>query len=208
MRLNLTFLFTLILILSCQKTKPNALLGEIVIKDEINSKIAKTYTVEIDHIKDFAKQKSYNQNIALMIDYSLHSGYQRFFVVDLQKGEIIKKGLVCHGGAKGKNNSGIPTVFGNVSESHCTSLGMAVVGKRDYSSWGKHYKYWLDGLEKSNSNMRKRVVVLHAWEGVSDADIYPETLAVSWGCPTVSIQFLDDLDVILKEHDKVLLYSF
>ncbi len=172
------------------------------------TKYVKDYTVEIKHIQQFAKQHIYNQDIAFMIDYSLHSGYNRFFVIDLKKGTIIKKGLVCHGGGKGKNNSGIATVFSNVSESHCTTLGMAVVGERAYSSWGKNYKYWLDGLETSNTNMRKRVVVLHAWEGVKDTEIYPNSLAVSWGCPTVSVQFLDELDVILKEHDKVLLYSF
>jgi hypothetical protein len=172
------------------------------------TKSVKEYTVEIKHIQQFAKKHSYNQDIAFMIDYSLHSGYNRFFVVDLKKGTIIKKGLVCHGGGKGKNNSAIATVFSNVSESHCTTLGMALVGERAYSSWGKNYKYWIDGLETSNTNMRKRVVVLHAWEGVDDKEIYPSSLAVSWGCPTVSVQFLDDLDVILKKHDKVLLYSF
>jgi len=173
-----------------------------------STKSVKDYTVEIKHIQQFAKQHTYNQDIAFMIDYSLHSGYNRFFIIDLKKGTIIKKGLVCHGGGKGKNNSGIPTVFSNVSESHCTTLGMAVVGERAYSSWGKNYKYWLDGLETSNTNMRKRVVVLHAWEGVKDTEIYPNSLAVSWGCPTVSVQLLDELDVVLKEHKKVLLYSF
>ncbi len=206
MRLSFTFLFIFSLIFSCKKAKPNAFVVDNVIKANIVK--TKDYAKEITHLKDYAKQHHYNQDIALMIDYSLHSGYQRFFVVDLKNNEIIKKGLVCHGGAKGKNNSGIPTVFGNVNESHCTSLGMAVVGKRDYSSWGKNYKYWLDGLEDSNTNMRKRVVVLHAWEGVDDKEIYPNILAVSWGCPTVSIQFLDDLDTILKENEKVLLYSF
>jgi hypothetical protein len=85
---------------------------------------------------------------------------------------------------------------------------MAVIGERAYSSWGKNYKYWLDGLEAANTNMRKRVVVLHAWEHVPDKEIYPKSLALSWGCPTVSIQFLDELDKILKENDKILLYSF
>jgi len=198
------FIIICLLTISCEIPKKIDISSLVA----VNTKVAKTYIVEIEHIQQFAKQKGYNQEIAFMIDYSLHSGYQRFFVVDLQKGEILKKGLVCHGGAKGKNNSGIATVFGNVNESHCTSLGMAVIGKRAYSSWGKHYKYWLDGLEKSNSNMRKRFVVLHAWEGVADKEIYPDVLAVSWGCPTVSIQFLDELDAILKEHDKVLLYSF
>ena len=172
------------------------------------TKSVKTYTQEIKHIQQYAKKYHYNQEIAFMIDYSLHSGYNRFFVVDLKKGTILKKGLVSHGSCKGKNNRGIPTVFSNKNESHCSSLGMAVVSERAYSKWGKHYKYWLDGLESSNANMRKRVVVLHAWKAVADTEIYPNILALSWGCPTVSITFLDELDGLLKKHKKVLLYSF
>ena len=206
MNIKILLIFFSILSISCQNKKFS--LVKVIEATPEKVKPAKTYTEEIKHIQQFAKLNRYNQDIAFMIDYSLHSGYQRFFVVNLKKGEIIKKGLVCHGGAKGKNNSGIPKVFSNVSESHCTTLGMAVVAERAYSSWGKNYKYWLDGLEKSNSNMRKRIVVLHAWEGVDNKDIYPNVLAVSWGCPTVSVQFLDELDVLLKKHDKVLLYSF
>ena len=56
--------------------------------------------------------------------------------------------------------------------------------------------------------MRKRIVVLHAWEYVSDEEIYPNPIVMSWGCPTVSIKFLDELDGILKKNKKVLLYSF
>lgn len=173
-----------------------------------STKSVKDYTIEIEHIQQFSKQHKYNQDIAFMIDYSLHSGLNRFFVVDLKKGIIIKKGLVCHGSCKGQNSNGKATVFSNTNESYCTTLGMAVVAERAYSKWGKNYKYWLDGLEEINTNMRKRVVVLHAWEHVPDKEMYPKSLALSWGCPTVSIQFLDELDVILKENDKVLLYSF
>ena len=145
---------------------------------------------------------------AFMIDYSIHSGKNRFFVVDLKKDSIIKKELVCHGDGKGKNTIGIPTVFSNRSETHCSSLGMAVMGERAYSSWGKNYKYWIDGLEETNSNMRKRIVVLHGWKGMPNKETYPNPIATSWGCPTVSVSFLDELDVILKENKKVLLYSF
>ncbi len=172
------------------------------------TKSVKDYIEKIEHIQQFAKQYKYNQDIAFMIDYSLHSGYNRFFVVDLKKGTIIKKGLVCHGSCKGQNNNDTATVFSNTNDSYCTTLGMAVIGKRAYSKWGENYKYWLDGLEESNANMRKRVVVLHAWEHVPDKEVYPKSIAMSWGCPTVSIQFLDELDIILKENNKVLLYSF
>jgi len=56
--------------------------------------------------------------------------------------------------------------------------------------------------------MKKRVVVLHAWEGVPNFKTYPLPIANSLGCPTVSIDFLDTLDSILKKEKKVLLYSF
>ena len=168
----------------------------------------KDYTKEINHITSFAKQNNYNTDIALMIDYSLHSGFNRFFVVDLKTKTILSKGLVCHGSCQGKSAYSKAKFFSDVVNSNCSTLGMAVVAERAYSSWGKKYKYWLEGLEEKNKNMRKRVVVLHAWEGVPDEEIYPKALATSWGCPTVSIKFLDELDALLKENQKVLLYSF
>ena len=118
--------------------------------------------------------------------------------------------MVCHGSCSGENSNvaGLATEFSNTSNSLCSTLGIAVVSGRDYSKWGNNYKFWLDGLEKSNNNMRNRVVVLHAWEGVPDKEIYPKPLAMSWGCPTVSLAFLDTLDDILKDNNKVLLYSF
>ena len=167
-----------------------------------------SYSTKIQKIKNFAKTNNYNNKIAFMIDYSLHSGLPRFFVVDLKNNKIIKKGLVCHGDAKGKNNTAYCKYFSNTNDSHCTSLGFALIGKRDYSNWGNHYKYWLNGLDKTNSNIKDRTVVLHAWKGVPNSSIYPKSLATSWGCPTVSVKFLERLDKILKKEKKVLLYSF
>jgi len=196
MNLNTFFFLLISLNFSCEENKTPS------------TNPVKEYTIEIEHIKKFAKQHQYNRDIAFMIDYSLHSGLNRFFVVDLKKGTIIKKGLVCHGSCKSKNTNGSATVFSNTKDSYCTTLGMAVVSERAYSKWGKNYKYWLDGLEAANTNMRKRVVVLHAWEHVPNKEVYPKPLALSWGCPTVSIKFLDELDEILKENEKVLLFSF
>jgi len=173
-----------------------------------SEKTAIDYTNEIQKIKTFVKANGYNQKIAFMVDYSLHSGLSRFFVVDLNKEKILDKGLVCHGSCKGENDSDYAEKFSNINDSYCTSLGFASIGKRDYSKWGKHYKYWINGLEISNSNMKSRVVVLHAWEGVANKTIYPISLATSWGCPTVSINFLDRLDKILKKEEKIVIYSF
>jgi len=204
-------LLVVVLFFSCNKKKlvlADAKSTSLLVKKNAVEK-AKNYNINIAHIKSYAKKNGKNQDIAFMIDYSLHSGKNRFFVIDLKKNKIIKKALVCHGSCKNEaENDEKATNFSNVSESLCTSLGMAVIGERAYSQWGKNYKYWLDGLETSNSKMRKRVVVLHAWEHVPDKEIYPKPIVMSWGCPTVSIKFLDELDVLLKKHKKVLLYSF
>ncbi|QCX37031.1 peptidase [Aureibaculum algae] len=205
MNKNFTTLLIIISFFSCKKERQNLFVGNdpIAIEAEVLD-----YSDEINHIKAITKKGNYNKNIAFMIDYSIHSGKNRFFVVDLKKDSIIKKELVCHGDGKGKNTTGIPTVFSNRSETHCSSLGMAVMGERAYSSWGKNYKYWIDGLEETNSNMRKRIVVLHGWKGMPNKETYPNPIATSWGCPTVSVDVLDELDVLLKENKKVLLYSF
>ena len=207
----IVLLLLTILFFSCSKKKSffaeveNALNSTI----EESAIVVSDYAIEIAHLKKFAKKNNKNQDVAFMIDYSLHSGKNRFFVVDLKKSKIIKKALICHGSCKNEAKNGSKAVnFSNTSESLCTSLGMAVIGERAYSQWGKNYKYWLDGLEKTNSNMRKRIVVLHGWEHVPDEEIYPESIVMSWGCPTVSTKVLDELDIILKKHKKVLLYSF
>ena len=205
MNKNFTTLLIILSFLSCKKEKQNTYASNEIASVE---SVLLDYSDEINHIKAITKKGNYNKNIAFMIDYSIHSGKNRFFIVDLKNDSIIKKELVCHGDGKGKNTSGIPTVFSNRSETHCSSLGMAVMGERAYSGWGKNYKYWIDGLEKTNSNMRKRIVVLHGWKGMPEDETYPNPIATSWGCPTVSVDVLDKLDVILKENKKVLLYSF
>lgn len=194
------YLFT-ILLLSCSETNSYFTQKPLV---------KRTYEKEIQKIKAFAKTNNYNQQVAFMIDYSVHSGSNRFFIVNLASDTIIKKALVCHGSCKDddRNSSDIATNFSNKSGSLCTTLGMSVISERAYSSWGSNYKYWIDGLDEGNKNMRDRVVVLHSWEGVPDEEIYPKSLAMSWGCPTISINFLAELDEILKKEEKVLLYSF
>lgn len=176
--------------------------------DTAQPKNSSDYNTQISKIKEFSILHNYNQNIAFMIDYSLHSGLPRFFVVDIKNNQISDSGLVCHGDCKGSNNATYVKHFSNTNDSNCTSLGFALIGKRAESKWGKKFKYWLHGLEKTNDNMKDRVVVLHAWSGVPDKKIFPSNIGTSWGCPTVSINFLDELDVILKKEKKVLLYSF
>lgn len=95
--------------------------------------------------------------------------------------------------------------FSNRSDSHCSSIGKFKVGKRDYSSWGIYVKYWLHGLEPTNTNAAERVVVLHSWEAVSNEEIFPRYSPLSWGCPAVSDDFMKVLDQKLKKVKKPVL---
>ncbi|OYQ31851.1 peptidase [Flavobacterium cyanobacteriorum] len=156
----------------------------------------------------YCREKGFCTVYYLLADLSIHSGRDRFFVYDFQKRKITDKGLVTHGSCDvfednpGKYEN---AKFDNRDGSHCSSGGKYKIGKRDYSSWGIKIKYWLEGLEPSNSNAKQRVVVLHSWEAVANEEIYPQYSPLSWGCPAVSDEFMKMLDTKLQATDKPVL---
>lgn len=157
---------------------------------------------------DFCKKKDYSQNYYFLIDLSVHSGKKRFYVYDFKQGKVVDSNLVTHGSCDAfeDNDTKYEKVkFSNQDNSHCSSVGKYKVGKRDYSSWGIKVKYWLEGLEETNSNARHRVVVLHSWEAVHNTEIYPRYSPLSWGCPAVSDAFMTKLDNKLQKTDKPVL---
>src|SRR5262245_22187187 len=48
-------------------------------------------------VKTFVEKNNFNNNICFLVDMSLPSGENRFFVYDLTKDTIQKAGLVTHG---------------------------------------------------------------------------------------------------------------
>ena len=158
--------------------------------------------------KAYCQSEKFNEDYYFLVDLSVHSGKNRFFVYDFKTSKIIAQNLVTHGSCDAKTTN--PTkwekaMFGNADNSHCSSKGKYKIGKRDYSSWGIKVKYWLHGLEKSNDNAVKRVVVLHSWEAVADKEIYPRYSPLSWGCPAVSDAFMEFLDERLQKTTKPVL---
>ena len=79
------------------------------------------------------------------------------FVYDMKTSKPIFGCLVAHGIGSGKGP--VPEKFSNVPGSHMSSLGLATIGERDYSPQGTNFKYWLDGHEATNNNMKRRIVV-------------------------------------------------
>jgi hypothetical protein len=142
------------------------------------------------------------------LDLSIHPGKNRFFVYDFKENKISDKNLVTHGSCdqfEENPDKWEKAKFSNKTDSHCSMKGKYKIGKRDYSSWGINVKYWLHGLEKTNENAVKRVVVLHSWNAVSNEEIYPKVSPLSWGCPAVSDAFMRKLDARLKQTKKPVL---
>jgi hypothetical protein len=156
----------------------------------------------------FCKQKGYNSNYCILIDMSLPSGVKRFMVWDFHKNAILISGLVSHGCGiypwSGVWSKDKPT-FSNVPNSHCSSLGKYQLGERASSAWGIHVKYYLKGLENTNSNAYLRDVVLHSWEQVPDNEAYPNGTPEDWGCPAVSNKTMKTVDVLISRQKRPLL---
>lgn len=152
--------------------------------------------------KTFCKNNGLNDNFCFLIDLSIHSGKNRFFVFDLKKDSVMFSGLVCHG--VGNNSTETKPVFSNIPGSNCTSLGKYKTGDRAWSNWGINIHYKMHGLEKTNSNAFKRNIVLHSYDYVSDSEIYPAHLTLGWsqGCPVVGNALMKKIDSLLKRTKK------
>lgn len=151
----------------------------------------------------FCKQKGFNQHFCVLVDMSIHSGKKRLFIWDFSGDSLLLSCLVGHGCCDnnwGADDSKDAPKFSNIPNSHCSSLGKYKIGERAYSDWGIHIKYLLHGLESTNSNALSRYIVLHAWEQVTDDEIYPSGTSEGWGCPTVSNNAMRKIDALLKEE--------
>jgi len=156
----------------------------------------------------FCKNNNYNQDFCILIDMSIHSGLNRFFVYDFKKNTTSMSMLVGHGCGNypwSSDWSKSKPSFSNVNGSHLSSLGKYKMGKRAYSDWGIHIKYVMHGLEKTNNNAESRYIVFHSWEKVAEKEVYPEGTAEGWGCPTISNENMKRIDPILKTSKKPVL---
>ncbi|WP_412476533.1 murein L,D-transpeptidase catalytic domain-containing protein [Flavobacterium sp. TBRC 19031] len=156
----------------------------------------------------FCRKKSFNEDFCILIDMSIHSGLNRFFVYDFKQQKIIRQMLVGHGCGNypwSQDWSKDSPKFSNKDGSHCSALGKYKIGKRAWSDWGINVKYVLHGLEETNSNAQSRYIVFHSWEKVSDKEVYPNGTPEGWGCPTISNNNMKIIDPILKQSSKPVL---
>jgi len=174
-----------------------------------------SYTLDYSSIKAkaaeafrYVSSKSMNTDFCILIDMKIHSGRNRFFIWDFKKDTITHSFLVGHGCCDnpwGKDYSKENPSFSNIENSHCSSLGKYKIGERGVSSWGVKTKYLLHGLEETNSNALKRVIVFHSWEAVSDVETFPKGTPEGWGCPTLSNYNFRLIDQKLKNVNRPVL---
>ena len=154
--------------------------------------------------KTFIKQNGYNSAICMMVDMSMPSGQNRFFVYDLLRDTIKNNGLVTHGRCNEDWLEG--RKYGNKVGCGCTSLGKYKIGYPYNGRFGLAYKLY--GLDKTNDNAFARFVVLHSHACVPQSEVNDD-ICQSDGCPTVAPGFLQYLKPIIEKSGKpVLLWIY
>lgn len=156
----------------------------------------------------------YDMNLALIpkqsyfvvMDMSLFSGKDRFWLVDLTTGEV-EPHKVAHGDGSDPDHDGYATMFSNVEGSHKTSLGFYLSGEI-YNGTHQH-SMRLDGLNRNgspnglaNNNARQRLIVMHEASYVSDSNTNKQ--GRSNGCPALDPSI--EVAVVDRIHAGSLLY--
>ncbi len=149
-------------------------------------------------INKYAAQHGYSTKYCFLVDMSLPSGRNRFFVYDLEKSLVVSSGLVAHGSCNQTFLS--HPKFSNAPKCGCTSLGKYKVGEFYRGQYGNSFRLY--GLDKCNSNAYKRAVVIHGYNCVPDEEIYPRVLCNSLGCVMVSNNFFDRLSHLIEKSEK------
>lgn len=170
----------------------------------LSKPILTTLKNKVADARVFIKTNKYNDQLCFLIDMSLPSGQNRFFVYDLKKDTIKNAGVVTHGRCNQQWLEG--RKYSNDPGCGCTSLGKYKIANSYYGRFGLAYK--LHGLDKTNSNAFNRYVVLHAHDCVPVTEVKDE-ICQSDGCPTVAPGFLQQLKPIIENSSKpVLLWIF
>ena len=184
------FIFLLLILFSCCKTEAQ------------DFNLPKSKVLEV---KNFIKGKNYNKNIAVFINFKVHSGKYRYFVYDLKNDKILQKAVVAHGeGSVVKRSDALQ--FSNTDGSHQSSLGKYEIRESYSGKFGKSYR--LKGLEPTNNQAMNRAIVLHSFPCVPDQESAHLT-CLSFGCPMLSKKAFDETAKFIDASEQsIILYAF
>lgn len=159
--------------------------------------------------KDMATIHNADTRYLIIVDYSIPSNNDRLFVWDVEQDKIVEKFWCAHG--CGGNSTDERPEYSNKVGSNCSSLGWYLVERWVGTSPNYGYKYHaVDGLESTNSNARRRQILIHHWSSVS----YDEAAKIkrpmscdyrSAGCFTLSDNGFQTVDRYIKSRQKRIL---
>lgn len=159
----------------------------------------------IEEAWHYVAEHGMDQHYCILVDYGLPSGCNRLWVWDFDEEDVVFECPVAHGRGHEGGLFDAPQ-FGNEEDSWLSSLGKCRVAERYQGQFGTSYR--LDGLEPTNSNVRKRAIVLHAYRTVPQRPIYPLPSGRSKGCVMVAEKNMEILDQYLDGRKNVLLYTY
>lgn len=107
--------------------------------------------------KKAAKKHHVNREFIAVVDWSRPANKHRFFLISLKTNTVVYSWFTSHG--KNTGNHRFARVFSNIVSSHKSSLGVMRVAETYYGKNG--YSVRLEGLNGTNSNVRRRIIVMH-----------------------------------------------
>lgn len=123
-----------------------------------------------------------NDDILSVVDFSLPSNQKRFFVIDINKGELLYHTFVSHGKNSGKL---MAQKFSNRFNSYQSSIGFYTTGETYVGKHGVSLR--LLGKENGiNDKALERGIVIHS-AGYADESVANQQgyLGRSLGCPAI-----------------------
>jgi hypothetical protein len=140
------------------------------------------------------KLANFKSKYMVFINFNEPDSSKRLYIIDIQNQLIVFRTYVAHG----KNSGGLyATSFSNSVNSHQSSLGTYMTVGTYYGHAGLSMK--LRGLERTNSNAERRMVVLHGAN-------YASTGGHSWGCFAIPRQSIYKVIKIIGSN--ALIYAY
>jgi hypothetical protein len=166
-----------------------------------------TFQAFDDALKGYSKLKKQgkleNAKYLTVIDFSKPSNEKRLFLIDTDDFKIVHETYCAHGQ---KTGSLYAKKFSNIEGSHQSSPGFYIT-ENTYK--GKHdHSLRLKGIEKCNSNAKKRAIVMHGANYATESFLKKNNnvLGRSWGCPAVPQQEAKMIIEWIKEGSCMYIY--
>ncbi len=173
--------------------------SSLILDDTIEQKLLH----QVRMIKELIQTNpKYNKEIAFLVDMTIMSGKNRFFVYDLKNNKIIDQGLVAHGVGSGMAVGSLK--FSNMANSFCTSLGKYSIGKSYSGQYGKAYRLY--GLDETNSNALSRNIVLHKYDKVPYEE-QGSPICNSMGCPMLNETYYNRIEKLIDQSKSDIILS-